>query len=241
MMTRSETLTWLRETGEARLAALWHEADRARRQFVGDEVHLRGLIEFSNFCRRQCGYCGLRAGHLQLQRYRMTAAEILDCAAAAVRFGFGTVVLQSGEDPGIEAGWLANIVRRIKATTPLAVTLSVGERSEADLRAWRDAGADRYLLRFETSDRALFDRIHPPIPGRRSDRFAQLGALRRLGYQIGSGVMIGIPGQAYTTLADDLDLFRQLDLDMLGVRPFIAHPQAPRGELPSAECRLPNS
>jgi biotin synthase len=160
----------------------------------------------------------------------MTAGEILECARQAVGFGYGTVVLQSGEDDGIATDWMAALVRRIKAETPLAVTLSVGERPDGDLAAWRDAGADRYLLRFETSDRALYERIHPPAAGRRSDRIAILRTLRELGYETGSGVMIGIPGQTCETLADDILLFRELDLDMIGVGPLIAHPDTPLGQ-----------
>jgi biotin synthase len=149
-----------------------------------------------------------------------------------VDLGYGTVVLQAGEDPGITADWMAELVREIKRATPLAVTLSLGERDEEELALWRQAGADRYLLRFETSNRALYERIHPPPPanghpGRDSDRIALLGTLRRLGYEVGSGVMIGIPGQSYDDLARDIELFRTLDLDMIGVGPYLAHPDTP--------------
>ena len=142
------------------------------------------------------------------------------------------MVLQSGEDDGLATAWVADVVRRIRAETPLAVTLSLGERPEADLAAWREAGADRYLLRFETANRALYDRIHPPRPGRRSDRLAILRTLRDLGYQIGSGVMVGIPGQTVDDLADDLETFRALDLDMIGLGPYLAHPATPLGRRP---------
>ncbi len=233
-MNRAETLGWLREDDERRLEELWRRADEVRREHVGDAVHLRGLIEISNHCARECGYCGLRAPNRRIDRYRMTAEEILACARQAVQFGYGTVVMQSGEDYGIEAPWLADVIRRIKAETPLAVTLSLGERPNADLALWRSAGADRYLLRFETSNRDLYDRIHPPLHGRPSDRIAILRSLRELGYEIGSGVMIGIPGQTCDDLASDIDLFRQLDLDMIGVGPFIAHPNTPLGRPASA-------
>jgi len=228
-MDRPEILRWLREEDPARLEALWHRADSVRAESVGDEVHLRGLIEISNFCVRQCAYCGLRRGNAQLQRYRMTDAGILGCVRQAVEFGYGTVVLQSGEDPGIRTGWMAALIRQIKAETPLAVTLSLGERSGEDLAAWRDAGADRYLLRFETSNRELYDRIHPPLPGRHSDRIGMVRRLQELGYEAGSGVMIGIPGQTYGDLADDIELFRSLDLDMIGVGPYLPHPATPLG------------
>ncbi len=228
-METSEIAGWLREEDPARLEVLWREADAARRQHVGDAVHLRGLAEISNFCARNCAYCGLRAGRTDLKRYRMTAEEILECARLAVSLGYGTLVMQSGEDYGIGRQWLAETIRRIKGETPLAVTLSLGERPAEDLREWRDAGADRYLLRFETSDRALYDRIHPPLPGRRSDRFAILRILKDLGYETGSGVMIGIPGQTFMSLAEDIRLFRELDLEMIGVGPYLPHPCTPMG------------
>ncbi|MHB1037174.1 MAG: [FeFe] hydrogenase H-cluster radical SAM maturase HydE [Pirellulales bacterium] len=229
-MNRSEILHWLRESDDRRLEVLWRLADDARRRNVGDAVHLRGLVEFSNHCRRRCHYCGLRADHAAVRRYRMTADEILACARQAVVLGYGTVVLQSGEDPGMSAEWLAQVVRRIKRETPLAVTLSVGERTPEELALWRAAGADRYLLRFETSNAALYERIHPSLPGEPSDRFALLAELRRLGYEVGSGVMIGIPGQTLEDLARDIELFAELDLDMIGVGPYIPHPATPLAE-----------
>jgi len=209
------------------LEQLWAMADETRRGHVGDAVHLRGLIEISNHCVRECGYCGLRAANRSLRRYRMTADEITACTTAAVEFGYGTVVLQSGEDDGIKQQWLADIIRKIKRETSLAVTLSLGERPDEDLAAWREAGADRYLLRFETSDAELYRFIHPSRPGRTSDRFDILNKLRELGYEVGSGVMIGIPGQTYDSLADDIEAFRRLDLDMIGVGPYISHPATP--------------
>jgi len=229
-MHRREILDWLRVEDERRLDELWRRAAEVRRLHVGDEVHLRGLIEFSNHCVRRCAYCGLRAGNRRIERYRMTADEILDCARQAVAYGYGTVVLQSGEDPGTQAEWLADVIRRIKAETALAVTLSLGERKDDELALWRKAGADRYLLRFETSNRRLYERIHPPRPGARSDRFAILRRLRELGYEVGSGVMIAIPGQTYDDLAEDIETFRRLRLDMIGVGPYIAHPDTPLGQ-----------
>jgi len=221
---------WLRENNPARLAELWQQADLTRQREVGGDVHLRGLVEISNYCIRLCAYCGLRAPNSGLQRYRMTADEIMTSVRMAVGFGYGTVVLQSGEDPGIGTRWMADLIRRIKAETPLAVTLSLGERADEDFAAWREAGADRYLLRFETSNAALYDRLHPSLPGRRSDRLAMLRRLRQLGYEVGSGVMIGIPGQTYDDLAADIALFADLDLDMIGVGPYLLHPDTPLGD-----------
>ena len=229
-LDRGHILAWLREDDPRRLDELWRAADETRRRHVGDEVHLRGLIELSNYCVRACGYCGLRAANREIERYRMSADEILACARQAQEYGYGTVVLQSGEDYGIHTDWMADVVERIKRETGLAVTLSLGERPDDDLEVWRAAGADRYLLRFETSDEGLYRLIHPDLPGRRSDRFAILRTLSRLGYEAGSGIMVGIPGQTYASVADDIDAFRDLDLDMIGVGPYIAHPATPLGD-----------
>lgn len=231
-LTHGDLVHWLRETDPARLDELWRTADEVRRANVGDEVHLRGLIEVSNYCVRRCGYCGIRLENRAIDRYRMTDEEILVCARMAVTLGYGTVVLQAGEDYGLTREGIAAIVRRIKAETPLAVTLSLGERPDEDLLAWREAGADRYLLRFETSDSALYDRIHPPRPGQEGDRFTILRRLHDLGYEVGSGIMVGIPGQTWATLASDLLTFRELDMDMIGIGPYIPHPQTPLGSEP---------
>ncbi len=230
IIDRSHILSLLRETDEETLQTLWRNADRVRFEHVGDEVHLRGLVEFSNYCVRQCAYCGIREANTKPTRYRMSADQIIECARRSVSYGYGTLVLQSGEDIGFSAEWLATVVRRIKEETPLAVTLSVGEREESEYALWRRAGADRYLLRFETSNRALYEKIHPRRQGRVSDRPAILRMLRDLGYEIGSGVMIGIPGQTWEILADDIMLFRELDLDMIGVGPYISHPETPLGQ-----------
>jgi len=227
---RDDILGWLRCEDPARLDRLWELADRERARRVGDCVHLRGLVEISNHCARGCGYCGISAANSALTRYRMGRDEIMACARQAVSFGYGTLVLQAGEDPGLEAQWVAGLVRSIKRETPLAVTLSLGERAPAELELWRASGADRYLLRFETSDSALFARIHPPRSPRDAvDRIALLRALRSLGYETGSGIMVGIPGQTYRSIAGDLRLFRELDLDMIGIGPYIAHPAGRMG------------
>lgn len=238
--------SWLRETRTEELDKLYRAADQARQTHVGDAVHLRGLIEISNHCSRQCGYCGLRAGNKSLERYRMTGEEIMACVEEAVHLNYGTVVLQSGEDFALSREWIAGLVRKIKAQTSLAVTLSLGERSHDDLEFWRLAGADRYLLRFETSDRELFRQIHPARSDRESDRIEILKTLARLGFEVGSGVMVGIPGQSYQSLAEDVLTFQRLDLDMIGIGPYIAHPGTPlgRGEYRSpipAEDQVPNS
>jgi biotin synthase len=228
-LDRAALAAWLRERDPSALERLWVRADAVRAAHVGDAVHLRGLIEVSNHCVRHCLYCGIRACAEGLARYRMSAGEILACAREAARLGYGTVVLQSGEDPGLTREFVAGVIRAIKTETGLAITLSLGERDDDDLRAWKAAGADRFLLRFETSDPDLYRRIHPSLPGTVSDRVAQLRRMREIGYEIGSGVMVGIPGQTWDTLAGDIELFRDLDVDMIGIGPFLPSPRTPLG------------
>jgi biotin synthase len=175
----------------------------------------------------------------------MTSDEILSCAREALRFGYGTVVMQSGEDIGIPKDWLTNVIRNIKKETGLAVTLSVGEREDDELAEWKEAGADRYLMRFETSSPELYSMIHPNRGDKVSDRISLLRRLRSLGYEIGSGIMVGIPGQTYDDLARDILMFHALDLDMIGLGPYIRHPDTPlgRGEVHRnipADQQVPN-
>lgn len=228
-LTNFEILQWLRESNPSKLQDLFVYADSVRRNHVGDAVHLRGLIEISSHCERQCMYCGLRRANRDITRYRMTREEILECARLAVTLGYGTVVMQAGEDTALTPEWIADIVRWIKRETPLAVTLSLGERSAAELHLWRAAGADRYLLRFETSDLELFRTIHPQRSPEAPDRLTLLRSLKQLGYQAGGGVMVGIPGQSFESLAQDVVTFSGLDLDMIGIGPFIPHPATPLG------------
>jgi biotin synthase len=224
---------WLREDDARRVSRLRCAADATRAARVGDQVHLRGLLEISNRCDRHCLYCGVRGSRDRVSRYRMTEAEILEGAHLARSLGFGTVVLQSGEDHGLDVPAFAGTLERIKAETGLAVTLSLGELPRDELARLRDAGADRYLLRFETSDRRLFDLVHPASRfHERRDRVEVLGWLKDLGYEVGSGVMIGIPGQSHESLAADIALFRELDLDMVGVGPYIPHADTPLGRDP---------
>ena len=243
-LTENEIIAWLREEDPQKLEELFRKADLLRRQHVGEAVHLRGLVEISNICRRNCLYCGVRASRSNIKRYRLAAEEVLEGARLAAGFGYGTVVIQGGEDFSLDAVFVAGIVREIKKLG-LAVTLSLGERPESDWRLWREAGADRYLIRFETSNRSLFDVIHPRVGKKDSfgfdGRLGSLLTLRGMGYEIGSGVMIGIPGQSYRDLARDLILFQLLDLDMIGTGPFLAHPETPLGKAALALAAAPGA
>ncbi len=225
MLTKRQIIHLLKEKDESVVQDLFEEADRIRKEFAGDTVHLRGLIEFSNYCRRDCLYCGLRKSNQRAVRYRMTTAEILTAAVQAGHLGFQTVVLQSGEDPGYSIGVLCDLVRKIKGGTGAAVTLSIGERSYEDYKRLREAGADRYLLRFETSDPLLFGALKPDSVY--ANRFQCLRWLSELGYQAGSGNMVGLPGQSVESLADDILTFKELELAMVGLGPYIPHPDTP--------------
>lgn len=228
-LSKLEILQWLSEKRPSVLREMFEHADSVRKQFVGNAVHLRGLIEISSHCQRQCMYCGLRRANRGLTRYRMSREEILACAHEAAALGYGTVVMQAGEDDALTANWIADILRAIKRDTSLAVTLSLGERSREELRIWREAGADRYLLRFETSDLALFRMVHPGRRFRSANRLTLLREIKQLGYEAGGGVMVGIPGQSFESLADDVLAFRALELDMIGIGPYIPHPATPLG------------
>ena len=181
---------------------VYEEADRVRREAVGDAVHIRALLEFSNHCRRKCAYCGLRAPRRDLPRYRMTPEEILSSVRAAWAVGYRTIVLQSGEDPWYTPALLGEIVREIKKTTGMAVTLGCGELSREAYAALRQAGADRYLLKHETADEDLYQSLHPD--GTLRERVHCLRTLKALGYETGSGFMVGLPGQTLSVLARDL-------------------------------------
>lgn len=232
-LTRNEILYFLRSGNPDALETLWQQADEARERYVGEEIHLRGLIEISNICTSQCEYCGIRVKNPNISRYRMTLEEILESVRLSQRFGYGSVVLQAGESPAaLPTEWVTEVVEEIRKISDQAITLSLGERPEKDWQAYRDwfsAGANRYLLRFETSNSELFRQLHPGHPGLDRRLFA-LKQLREVGFEIGSGVMVGVPGQTWEDLASDIELFRELNLDMIGVGPFLPHPETPLGK-----------
>jgi biotin synthase len=207
---------------------LFQWADQVRARVFGDEVHVRGIIEFSNHCAQNCLYCGLRRDNLALERYRMSTDEILESARQAAAIGLKTIVLQSGEDPFYPADMLAGIISRLKDEHDVAVTVSVGERPKSDYRLMRKAGADRYLLKHETADPELFSRLRPGTTLQK--RLRSIGWLRELGFQVGSGNMVGLPGQTLETLAQDILLMRDLDVEMAGIGPFIPHHNTPLRE-----------
>lgn len=205
--------------------ALFAAADDIRRRYVGDGVHLRALIEFSNICRNNCCYCGLRRDNHNIKRYRIDADTIFNLAEYAARnMGLKTVVLQSGEDMFFDRDKLCDIIRRIK-TLDVALTLSIGEKTAAEYKAYKAAGADRFLLRIETTDRDLYHRLDPGMNWQNRRRC--LADIAAAGLEVGSGVMVGLPGQTIESLADDILFFREINADMIGIGPFIPHPDTP--------------
>ncbi|MDD4241525.1 MAG: radical SAM protein, partial [Smithellaceae bacterium] len=221
---RGEILELLKMPGDL-APDLFAAADRVRKNDVGNEIHLRGIIEFSNFCERNCLYCGLRQANESLERYRMSDAEILATAREIRASGIATVVLQSGEDAFYDADKICRLVESIKKETGLVVTLSLGERPPADYRAFLDAGVGRYLLKHETASPELYKYLRPGC--RLDHRVTCLKTLKELGFETGAGNMVGLPGQTHEILADDLLLIRLIDADMLGIGPFIPHPATP--------------
>jgi biotin synthase len=204
---------------------LFELADRVRRKYVGDHVFLRGLVEFSNYCSCRCAYCGISAENPHLVRYRMTSDEILETIGGGFRLGYRSFVLQSGEDPSFSKDRLCEIFSAIKREFPVALTLSIGEWPREDLMAFRAIGVDRFLLRIETADPVLFAALHPDSMW--EDRHRCLVDIKELGFQVGSGVLIGLPGQTPGHLQRDLEYLIALRPEMVGIGPFIPHPQTP--------------
>lgn len=214
---------------------LFSLADKVRRENVGDEVHLRGLIEFSNICHCFCKYCGLRCENKELDRYRILPDDIVKYAKKAVEMGYKTIVLQSGEDVFYSKEILCDIIKRIKEFD-VALTLSIGERSFEDYKAFRDCGADRYLIRIETTDKDLYKKMHPNMSF--DNRVRCLKDLGKLGYEVGTGCLVGLPEQTVESLADDILFFKEINADMVGIGPFIAHPHTPLKDMPNGDFTL---
>lgn len=239
LLTRDD-LRPLLQTRGADLAALYAHADAVRRETCGDAVPIRAILEFSNVCANDCLYCGIRASNPDPIRYQMTSDEIRAAARQiAATNTAGTIVLQAGETPGRSDDDIAALVRDIKTDCPdLAITLSVGNRPRHVYARWRDAGMDRYLLRFETSDADLFARLHPGST--LAERLRCLRDLQALGVQTGGGFMIGLPGETLETLADNILLCREFDFDMIGIGPYIPHPGTPLSHAPNTYADDPD-
>ena len=229
--------------GDSETAAyLTEKAMQVKQEWYGDTVFIRGLIEISNICKNDCYYCGIRKSNAKCQRYRLTKQQILDCCKTGYEIGFRTFVLQGGEDAYFNDERLADIVSRIKSSFPdCAITLSMGERSFASYRKLKLAGADRYLLRHETSDEEHYRQLHPAEMSR-EERLQCLEHLRELGYQVGCGFMVGSPYQTDAMLAAELKFIETFHPEMCGIGPFIPHKDTPFGDRSAGSadmtCRL---
>ncbi|MBO5688295.1 MAG: [FeFe] hydrogenase H-cluster radical SAM maturase HydE [Lentisphaeria bacterium] len=216
--------------------SLFALARQVREQYYGRDVYIRGLIEFSNHCRNNCIYCGIRAGNRQVCRYRLSPEEILACCRGGYALGFRTFVLQGGEDPGFPDEMLRDLVAAIHAEFPdCAITLSVGERERSVYQAWFDAGATRYLLRHETADPDHYARLH--TSGQNwARRVRCLHDLKEIGYQVGAGFMVGSPGQTPEMLAGELHFLKKLQPQMVGIGPFLPHKDTPFAHEKPGSC-----
>ena len=218
--------------------ALRKKAVRVREQIYGKTVFVRGLIEISSFCKNNCYYCGIRGGNPKAERYRLTPEEILLCCREGWELGFRTFVLQGGEDPWFTDEVLCPLLRQIKTEFPAcAVTLSLGERSRDSFQRLYDAGADRYLLRHETADKAHYEKLHPAAMSW-EHRMECLRQLKEIGYQVGCGFMVGSPGQSARELAEDLKFIEEFHPAMCGIGPFIPHKDTPFGDQPGGSVEL---
>lgn len=229
-LSKQEIVSYLQSSG-AQLKALYARSAQLRDKYVGSAVYLRGLIEFSNICEKDCLYCGIRKSNATYERYELTVEQIVASAMEAERLGYGSVVLQSGEwQSGEFVEKLGQVLKAIKTKSEgkIGITLSCGEQPKEVYRYWFECGAHRYLLRIETSNKQLYESIHPRNEKHQFEkRLECLETLKGLKYQLGSGIMIGLPGQTVEMLADDLLFLQKLDVDMCGMGPYIEHADAP--------------
>ncbi len=237
-LNRSEWITLIRERTPAASEYLFELARAVRIQHYGHSIYIRGLIEFTNYCRNDCYYCGIRKSNPNAQRYRLSKEDILSCCEQGYDLGFRTFVLQGGEDGWFTDERLCDIVSDIRTQFPdCAITLSVGERSYDSCKKLYDAGADRYLLRHETYDGRHYGRLHPPALSA-SHRKQCLWNLKKIGYQVGTGFMVGSPYQTPENLADDMLFLAKLNPQMVGIGPFVPHHDTPFADMPGGTVEL---
>lgn len=235
-LTREDIVLLLSTEKKAELKALYSAADRMRQEIIGDVVDIRGAIEFSNYCSKDCNYCGIRRTHPSLKRYRMTEDEILQVVHQLHRMGLQTVILQSGEDLWWTEEKIVSIIRRIKKETNMKITLSIGERPKEEYALYKREGADNYLLKIETTNRAVFKTIHPDDD---YDHRVQCSKwLKELGYLNGSGAIIGLPGQRIEDIANDILYFKEMGINMIGIGPFLPAGGTPYENFPAGDVEM---
>lgn len=223
-LTKDEIVKLLETPLATDLSMLTEAADRVRAKYVGEEVHLRGLIEFSNYCKQNCLYCGFRRDNKNATRFRLTEEQIIKFAKDASEQGYKTVVLQSGEDPFFTTDKMKRIISEVKKFD-LAITLSIGEKTFEEYEAYKESGANRFLIRIETTDKDLYTKLDPDMDW--ENRLKCLKDLRTLGYEVGTGCLVGIPNQTLESLADDILFFKEINADMIGIGPFIPNENTP--------------
>ena len=228
-LDRNALISYLEDNSPEVAATLYSEAYKVKKKTVGESVYLRGLVEISNICRKNCLYCGIRRDNLNTGRYELTSEEVLEAAAFAADQGYGSMVIQGGERTDSKfIDKITSLLVEIKRRWPLGITLSLGEQTEDVYREWFEAGAHRYLLRIESSTKELYEKIHPVDAVHSYEtRVQALRDLRKCGYQVGTGVMIGLPFQTAANLADDLLFFKEMDIDMCGMGPYLEHSETP--------------
>lgn len=228
-LTEPEFITLIENRDQQTAQLLFQKAVAQRQKYYRNDVFIRGLIEFTNYCKNDCYYCGIRRSNRQVQRYRLGREEILECCKAGYELGFRTFVLQGGEDPWYTPQRIEELVRSIKREYPdCAVTLSVGEQPREVYQSWFDAGADRFLLRHETADACHYLKLHPENLTL-ENRMRCLWDLKEIGYQVGCGFMVGSPGQSAAHIAKDLLFIWEFQPDMVGIGPFIPQKDTPFG------------
>jgi biotin synthase len=233
ILSKKDIITLLQVQDTDNIEYLFSEACKVRDKYFGNKIFLRGIIEFSNNCEQNCLYCGLRKGNRTLQRYRMHNNLILSIAETISKYGIKTIVLQSGEDTHYSCESIREIILEIKSRLDTAITLSLGERTFEEYQAWKEAGADRYLLKHETANKKLYSIYHQNQF--LSDRINHLKFMKLIGYQVGSGNLIGLPYQVIEDIADDILLCKKLQVDMASFSPFIPSTDTPYGSKRSAE------
>lgn len=225
-LTKTELTYILDHITEEEKKVLYDYSLKTKQEYYGDTVYMRGLIEFTNYCVRNCNYCGIRRDQGEAERYRLSKEQIMKCCDEGYWLGYRTFVLQGGEDPFFTDEVLVDMISSIKSRwKDVAVTVSIGERSKESYQKLRDAGADRYLLRHETANEALYESIHEEM--KLSSRKSCLNDIKEIGFQVGAGFMVGIPGQTNEILAEDLIFLKELKPHMIGIGPFIPHEKTP--------------
>lgn len=238
ILTREELMRLIENRNPELDQYLFAKADAVRREIYGNDIYIRGLIELSNYCKNDCYYCGIRRSNKNAARYRLTREQVLDCCKSGYKLGFRTFVLQGGEDPYFTDERLCEMISAIKSRYPdCALTLSMGEKSYASYLSYFNAGADRYLLRHETADATHYGKLHPDSMTL-STRRQCLYDLKKIGFQVGCGFMVGSPYQTPEHLAADLLFIKEFDPEMVGIGPFIPHRDTPFAGEPAGTLEM---